>query len=152
MSTRTLRIVHRVSTGIVCAVGVFSAINFSLAHPIGPAAENFGPGGAFAHLGLPTWFKVELTAAKILGVLALLIPGVPAKVKEFAYFGFGLTFVSAAIAHAGSGDGIAFRLDPLIFFGVLLVAYGSFLRLQRPGENPATDAGAPSGANLELVR
>src|SRR4249920_2521112 len=37
--------------------------------------------------------------AKILGVLALLIPSIPARIKEFAYFGFGITLISASIAH-----------------------------------------------------
>jgi DoxX-like family len=63
-----------------------------------------GPEGAFAHLGFPAYFKVELTVAKILGVLALVIPAVPFKVKEFAYAGFAITLVSAAVAHFGRGD------------------------------------------------
>ena len=50
------------------------------------------------------YFKAELTIAKILGVLALVIPAVPVKVKEFAYAGFAITLVSAAIAHFGRGD------------------------------------------------
>ncbi|HWE94769.1 MAG TPA: DoxX family protein [Tepidisphaeraceae bacterium] len=129
MNERSVRTIYRITTGVVCAVAAFSAVNFSLAHPIGPG--NFGPGGAFTHLGLPRWFKLELTSAKILGVLAFLLPGVPRKAKEFAYFGFGLTFVSASIAHASSGDAIWLRLDPLIFFAVLLVSYLSFHRLRR---------------------
>jgi hypothetical protein len=51
---------------------------------------------------------------------------VPRKVKEFAYFGFGLTFVSAGIAHFAVGDPIFFVVDPLIFFGILIVSYVHF--------------------------
>jgi DoxX-like family len=64
---------------------------------------------------------VELTVAKTLGVLAFLIPSVPLKVKEFAYFGFAITLVSASIAHFAVGDAgrpplYAFYIvDPLIF-------------------------------------
>jgi DoxX-like family len=47
--------------------------------------------GAFAHLGLPDWFRIELTVAKILGALALLIPGVPTGSKAFAYAGFTIS-------------------------------------------------------------
>ena len=54
------------------------------------------PEGAFVHLQLPNYFRIELTIAKTLGVLALLIPSVPLKVKEFAYFGFAITLVSAS--------------------------------------------------------
>jgi hypothetical protein len=52
-----------------------------------PAVFPDGPEGAFVHPGLPGWFKAELTTAKILGVLALLIPSIPVKLKEFAYSG-----------------------------------------------------------------
>ena len=51
--------------------------------------------GGFAHLGYPNYFKLELTAAKILGVLAMLIPGVPRQAKGFAYSGFDLGSASA---------------------------------------------------------
>jgi hypothetical protein len=77
-------------------------------------------------LGLPSWFKVELTLAKLLGLLALWVPRVPRKLKEFAYVGFGITLISATIAHAASGD---FRLSPLfivdppIFLGFLVASY-----------------------------
>ena len=68
------------------------------------------------------WFRVELTVAKILGALALLIPTIPNRIKEFAYFGFAITLISAIIAHSSSGDGIA-SLDPIVFLGVLIVSY-----------------------------
>jgi hypothetical protein len=102
--TKRERILYWATTGIVCAVMVYSILNFTL-------FDRFPfPEGGFVHLGLPGYFKVELTIAKILGVSALLIPGVPARIKEFAYFGFGITLVSAAIAHASSGDA---RISPL---------------------------------------
>src|SRR3979411_1460622 len=68
------------------------------------------------------WFRVELTVAKILGALALLIPTIPNRIKEFAYCGFAITLISAIIAHSSSGDGIA-PLHPLVFLGVLIVSY-----------------------------
>ena len=73
--------------------------------------------GAFTHLGFPSYFRIELTTAKTLGVLALLIPGVPRKAKEFAYFGFGITLISASIAHFSVGDSLLFVVDPLLFLG-----------------------------------
>jgi hypothetical protein len=44
------------------------------------------------------------------------------------YFGFGITLVSASIAHLSCGDGILFVLDPLIFLCVLVVSYLYFLK------------------------
>src|SRR5256885_9181814 len=117
--TNREEVIYRTTTGIVSAVMIFSIINFIF-------NDHFpfpnGPEGAFAHLGSPRYFKIELTTAKILGVLALLLPSVPVKIKEFAYFGFGITLVSASIAHFASGDArlsALFVVDPLVFLGIL---------------------------------
>ena len=119
-------IIYRTTTGLVLAVMVFSIFNFVF-------NDHFpfpnGPEGAFVHLGLPGYFKVELTIAKILGVLALVIPSVPVKIKEFAYFGFGLTLLSASIAHFARGDAhlsVLFVIDPLVFLVLLMVSYFYF--------------------------
>ena len=127
-STRRARLAYWISTGLVCAVMVFSVLSFTF-HDRFPFPN--GKEGAFVHLGLPTYFKVELTLAKALGVLALLVPGVPRKLREFAYFGFGLTLVSAAVAHFSVGDARLsplYVLDPLLFLGCLTVSYAGFLR------------------------
>jgi DoxX-like family len=119
-SAKRDRVIYWTTTAIVLAVMVFSIINFTFLQGF-PFSE-----GGFVHLHLPNYFRIELTTAKILGVLALLIPGVPAKVKEFAYFGFGITLLSASIAHYSVGDAsrsILFVIDPLIFLGLLTVSY-----------------------------
>ncbi len=61
---------------------------------------------AFAHLGFPGYFRVELSWAKVAGVVVLLLPRVPARLKEWAYAGFAFTLVSAVIAHLAAGDGV----------------------------------------------
>src|SRR3977135_873423 len=99
--TKRERAVYRTATGIIYVVMVFSIVNL-LFNSHFPSRD--GPEGAFVHRGLPRWFKAELTIAKILGVLALALPGIPARVKEFAYFGFGITLISAGIAHFSRGD------------------------------------------------
>src|SRR5216683_8420339 len=122
--------IYSIATGIVCSVMVFSAINFNLANPLGPMK------GAFTHLGYPSYFRIELTVAKALGVLALLVPGVPRKAKEFAYFGFGITLVSASIAHFSVGDPALFVIDPLLFLSALIASYALFLN--RRGDQVTT--------------
>ena len=59
---------------------------------------------AFRRLGFPDYFRIELAIAKLLGILVLLLP-VSARLKEWAYAGFGITLVSAMIAHLAIGDG-----------------------------------------------
>jgi hypothetical protein len=59
---------------------------------------------AFVHLGFPAYFRVELSWAKLLGIVLVLAP-VPSRVKEWAYCGFAIDLVSAVIAHVAVGDG-----------------------------------------------
>jgi hypothetical protein len=60
---------------------------------------------AFARLGFPAgYFRVELSWAKVAGVAALLVPIVPARLKEWAYAGFAINLVSALIAHLSISD------------------------------------------------
>ena len=128
--------IYWTATGLLCSVMVFSAINFNLEHPLGPMK------GAFAHLGLPDYFRIELTGAKALGVLALLMPGIPFKAREFAYAGFAITLISASIAHFSVGDPPLFVLDPMLFLGTLIVSYVYFRRLnQGESSHPRAQAG-----------
>ncbi|HJW96454.1 MAG TPA: DoxX family protein [Thermoanaerobaculia bacterium] len=57
----------------------------------------------FTHLGFPGYFRVELSWAKVLGVIVILAP-FPARLKEWAYAGFAITLASALIAHFAAGD------------------------------------------------
>jgi hypothetical protein len=59
---------------------------------------------AFTHLGFPGYFRVEVSWAKLIGVVLLLAP-VPARLKEWAYAGFAIDLGSAIIAHLAMGDG-----------------------------------------------
>jgi hypothetical protein len=61
----------------------------------------------FTRLGFPAYFRIELSWAKLAGLAALLVPIVPARVKEWAYAGFAITLVSALIAHLAVGDPFA---------------------------------------------
>ena len=60
----------------------------------------------FTHLGYPSYFRVELSWAKFLG-LAVLVTPAPARLKEWAHAGFAITLVSALIAHFAMGDTFA---------------------------------------------
>ena len=131
--------IYWIATGLVLGVMAYSAVNFNLKNPLGPMK------GAFAHLLLPDYFRVELTVAKALGVLALLLPRVPSKVREFAYFGFAITLVSAAIAHFSVGDPAFFVIDPLLFLGALATSYVYFFKLDRREPDRARRRGGLEG-------
>ena len=95
-TAKTKTIVYWIITALFCLQMSFTAY-----------AEVALPqvGEAFTHLGFPAaYFRVELSLAKLLGVLLLLAP-VPVRLKEWAYAGFAINLASALIAHLAVGDG-----------------------------------------------
>jgi hypothetical protein len=89
---------------------------------------------AFVHLGFPAYFRVELAWVKLAGLAALLVPGVPARLKEWAYAGFAITLVSALIAHFAVGDGVeswGWAAGTAVLWGL---SYFFFRRVQAAGE------------------
>jgi hypothetical protein len=75
------------------------------------------------HLGYPEYFGNALVVFKILGVIALVIPKVPKRIKEWAYAGFAFDFIFATISH-GAVDGINGQtFFPLVVFGILAISY-----------------------------
>lgn len=86
--------------------------------------------GAFHHLGFPDYFRVELAIAKFLGVIALVAP-IPARIKEWAYFGFFATFVSAFVAHFISGDPASAIISPIVATLLLSISYIAYHRIHK---------------------
>ena len=75
------------------------------------------------HLGYPEYFGNVLVVFKVLGVLAIVIPQVSKRVKEWAYAGFAFDFLFAAISH-GAVDGVSGQtFFPLVVLGILAVSY-----------------------------
>ncbi len=85
---------------------------------------------AFHHLGFPDYFRIELGVLKVLGSLAILLPVVSSRIKEWAYFGFGITFLSGTYAHFAV-DGFSKSLFPLIPFVFLTVSYLYYHKLNK---------------------
>jgi len=82
-----------------------------------------------SHLGYPQYFGNALVIFKVLGVLALIIPNLPKRIKEWAYAGFVFDFLFASISH-GVVDGINFQTFlPLIVLLILMVSYINYNRL-----------------------
>jgi len=113
-------VIYWISTVIVSLMMLFSAYLYLTSDEVK---------AAFVHLGFPSYFRVELAIAKLLGAIILLVPAVPIRLKEFAYFGFAVTFISAFIAHTSSGDPGKIAAGPLIFLAVLIVSFIYFLKL-----------------------
>lgn len=107
-------IIYWTATGIIALMMGFSGVAYFTV-PNMPAE--------FAKTGFPDFFRVELGIAKIIGVLALVLPMIPIKIKDAAYAGFGIVLVSASVAHAGIGDEVAKIVTSLVILGILAVPY-----------------------------
>lgn len=118
---KATKITYWVTTAIVALMMLYSASAY-LTQPAMAAA--------FHHLGYPDYFRAELAVGKIIGAILLLAP-LAAQIKEWAYAGFTITFVSAFIAHTVSGDPVANRIMPLIFLILLIVSYITYHKQQK---------------------
>ncbi|HOK38186.1 MAG: DoxX family protein [Bacteroidales bacterium] len=114
------KIIFWISTAFISLWMLMSAVGYFL---IPDMKTNF------QHLGFPDYFRIELGIAKILGALAILLPLVPSKLKEFSYFGFILTFFSAIVAHLSVGDPFYVSLFPLFALIVILISFTYYHKL-----------------------
>ena len=102
-------IAYWVPTALFCAVLAFSGIAH-FAH-LAPMVESM------TALGYPTYFMTIIGLAKLLGVIALLIPGF-ALLKEWAYAGFCFNLIGAVATHLFVSDPLSEWLPPLIMLAV----------------------------------
>lgn len=86
-----------------------------------------GQGGMdmITHLGYPAYFLVIIGVWKILGVIAVLIPGFPL-LKEWAYAGFFFVMSGAAFSHLALGDPVTSVFPSLLL--VILTAVSWYFR------------------------
>ena len=105
------KVIYWGSTILFSAMMTASAVGYL-------SAEYFAK--AFEHLGFPSYFRVELGIAKLVGVAMFFAP-VPRWMKEWAYAGFTITMISAFIAHS-SIDGVKAGIPPLVALVLLIVS------------------------------
>jgi len=102
------KIIYWVATGVISFVMIFSIFKMFTAD--------------YDRFSLPNYFRIELSVFKILGLIVILVPQFPLRMKEWAYAGFGITLISACIAHYNSGQSLLRSLDPVIFLIILAVS------------------------------
>jgi uncharacterized membrane protein YphA (DoxX/SURF4 family) len=74
------------------------------------------------HLGYPSYFASILGTWKLLGAIAIVMPGFP-RLKEWAYAGFFFDLTAAAISRAAVGDSAADIVAPLVFLALVLASW-----------------------------
>ena len=81
------------------------------------------------HLGYPEYFRITLTIFKILGALALILPMIKGRVKEWAYAGFTFDFICATISISAVDGFAGGAVFPLIAIIILAVSYFSYHKM-----------------------
>jgi hypothetical protein len=76
----------------------------------------------YDRMHLPNYLRIELSVFKILGLIVLVLPQFSIRMKEWAYAGFGITLISAIVAHYSSGDALIRSLEPIVFLTVLAIS------------------------------
>jgi len=103
MTTKTTNIIYWVFTIIFAALMLFSAVGGL--QPTADAIKILHDG-----LGYPIYFIQFISYAKIIGVIAILIPGLNKTVKEWAYA--GLFFDLAGAFYSGFAS--TGKFDPMV--------------------------------------
>ncbi len=85
------------------------------------------------HLGYPNYFIPFIGVAKVLGSIAIIIPGYP-RIKEWAYAGLAFDLIGATysqIATDGFKPGIFFMLLPIAFLIISYMLYHKRMKLAK---------------------
>jgi hypothetical protein len=116
---KSSRLLYWIVTGLMAAFITLSAVPDVLQLPEAIAI--------FTHLGYPSYLLPFIGVAKILGVVAILVPRFP-RLKEWAYAGLVFDLVGALYSHFSVGDPWSAWIFAVI--GLVLVT-GSYLLYRR---------------------
>ncbi|MGN6180730.1 MAG: DoxX family protein [Mucilaginibacter sp.] len=112
---KKVNIIYWIFTGLLILLMAFSAIG-SFLPPSREAAA------MMAQLGYPAYVVKMLAVAKILGIIALLVPGFP-KIKEWAYAGFTFDLLGATISFIITGSSVMAWAPMLIWIAFIVLSY-----------------------------
>ena len=102
------------------STGLFAALLMSSAIPNMLSSEEWV--AIMTHLGYPAYVLPLLGVAKLLGIIAILVPGFP-RLKEWAYAGFTFDLIGATYSGIAAGGFDPMMLTMLVFFGLLALSY-----------------------------
>lgn len=114
---KTTKILYWVFTVLLVVLMLFSAFG---SFASSPESSKFATQFAY-----PTYIFKFLAVAKILGVIAILVPGNP-RLKEWAYAGFTFDLLGAMYSFYSNGTFPAAQWAPMLIAGLVFV-FGSYI-------------------------
>lgn len=107
-------IIYWIATGLVLALMLWSAIGSFMPNPQGKAIMN--------QLGYKPYVIQMLAVAKILAIIAILVPGFP-RIKEWAYAGLTFDLLGATVSMILTGFAVSAWAPMFIFIALLACSY-----------------------------
>jgi len=119
-SLKTAKIIYWISTGLLSLFLLSGAffINSKIAID------------AMHHLGVPEWFRWELSIGHIIGGLLIIIPVWP-RLKEWTYAAMSADYISATIAYVSVDGPVPNSFQPLVSLALLIVSYIFYHKIRR---------------------
>ena len=114
---KTTKILYWVFTILICAMMLFSAISSFIKNPDGEKMA--------AQMGFALYIFKFLAVAKILGIIAILVPGYP-RLKEWAYAGFFFDLAGATYASIATGFPVSQWAMMFILIAILFGSYFTY--------------------------
>jgi uncharacterized membrane protein YphA (DoxX/SURF4 family) len=113
-ASRSRTIAYWVTTGLVAAEllvgGVMDVLQMSFVRAV------------IERLGYPDYFLIILGIWKLLGVVAVLAPGLP-RLKEWAYAGLVFNMTGAVASHLAAGEGAETVVAPILITGLAFASW-----------------------------
>ena len=107
-------LIYWIVTGLFAAFMLFSSIPDVI---LSEEAKTFMNG-----LGYPDYFTRFIGVVKVLGVIAILVPGYP-RIKEWAYAGFFFNMFGAVYSHLASGSEPKELFGPILLLVLIVVSW-----------------------------
>jgi uncharacterized membrane protein YphA (DoxX/SURF4 family) len=111
---KKINIIYWITTGLILALMLWSAIGSFMDNPQGAKM--------MADLGYKPYVIQFLAVAKILGIIAILVPGFP-RLKEWAYAGFAFDMIGATYSMYASKFPVSQWAPMFIFLALLALSY-----------------------------
>lgn len=111
-----INIAYWIITGLFSAFMIFSSIG-------GITLNAEAVAFLHDHLQYPLYFIQFISVMKVIGAVAILLPMVPVRVKEWAYFGFLVDLACAIWPFIALGDPASGWSLMFVFIAVLIAAY-----------------------------
>ena len=121
MKPKTIKLTYWAVTILFCLANLFSGIA-----ELFPNQQGLD---VMKQLGYPLYFLIILGIAKILGSIAI-IQTKFRTIKEWAYAGFAIDYISASASFYFIDGGAFAILVPLVFLGLLFVSYFLWKRVE----------------------